>query len=193
MSTLTRSICISVLLFMLPAALFSQTTSWTGAVSTNWSAAGNWTGGIPSATKDVVIGDGSFTGAFQPAIIGASSAKTLTIGGSAAATLTVNKTLSVAGSITINPNGSLVNGKASISLSGNWTNAGSFSTTSTTSTIILNGIAQTIGGTATTTFRRLTIEIGSTLTLGANVSISGAGSHCIINGIINPGETPGYQ
>jgi hypothetical protein len=72
MSTRTRSICISMLFLILPAALFSQTTSWTGAVSTSWSAAGNWTAGIPSATKDVVIGDGSFTGAFQPAITGAS-------------------------------------------------------------------------------------------------------------------------
>jgi hypothetical protein len=37
------------------------------------------------------------------------------------------------------------------------------------------------------------VEIGSTLTLAANVSVSGAGSHCTINGIVNPGEMPGHE
>lgn len=30
---------------------------WTGSVSTNWNDAGNWTGGIPDATDDIVIPD----------------------------------------------------------------------------------------------------------------------------------------
>jgi hypothetical protein len=39
----------------LPAALWAADRTWTGAVSTNWATAGNWTGGVPGAGDRAII------------------------------------------------------------------------------------------------------------------------------------------
>lgn len=75
--------------FLFSASLFAQ-TSWIGAVSTNWSSGGNWTAGAPTATIDAIIGDASFTGAFQPTLTANSACKSLTLGsGSIISVLTI--------------------------------------------------------------------------------------------------------
>src|SRR4051794_6160444 len=68
---------------------FSQSTSWKGTTSTNWNVATNWTNGIPDASKDVILGDASFTGINQPKVNVTSSCKSVTIGGAVATTLTM--------------------------------------------------------------------------------------------------------
>ncbi len=52
----TAALAATLLLFAIcaPSAL-AQTSTWSGA-NGNWSAAGNWTGGVPGSTSNVVIG-----------------------------------------------------------------------------------------------------------------------------------------
>ena len=183
-------ISLALLLFSYSRS-FSQ-TSWTGTTSTNWATVTNWTAGVPLATTDVIIGDANFTGAFQPAISATANAKTLIIGGVVASQLTVAKTLTVKGDININSNGTLINGLASISLTGNWINGGTYTTTSVSSTVIFSGTVQSIGGTVETTFRKLTINAGSVTTLTSNVTCSGASSLLTVSGTLNPNESPTY-
>ncbi|MBO9562132.1 MAG: hypothetical protein J7621_05130 [Niastella sp.] len=179
-------------LLFLPQLLTAQSTSWTGAVSTSWRNAANWTNGIPSSTRDAIIGDASFTGSFQPVISRSATAKSVTLGGTRASTLTLSRTLTVAGGITINANGTMALGKTTISLTGNWINSGTFSTSSTSATVVMAGIAQSIGGAVTTTFRRLTVNAGSTVTLARAVNVTGSSSLLTVKGTLNPGETTTY-
>jgi hypothetical protein len=87
---------------------------WTGASSTDWGTAGNWSGGVPGPTDDVLI-DGAPNGR-HPTLDLSSSAvtiKSLTLGSSSASTLTVangnvsDRKLTVTGNVTIGASGTL--------------------------------------------------------------------------------------
>ena len=86
---------------------------WTGASSTNWTDGGNWAGGVPGETDDVIIDTPG--GANQPTInvSGGVTIKSLTIGATTASTLTfsngdvTSKKLTVTGDVTIGANGTL--------------------------------------------------------------------------------------
>ncbi|WP_143090436.1 GEVED domain-containing protein [Flavobacterium akiainvivens] len=91
--------------------------TWTGAVSNNWSTAGNWCGGVvPGATADVVI-NGSNTPEISTAT---ATVKSLTIEQGATVTiktggtLTVNNALVNNGSIVVENNAALVQATGSI-------------------------------------------------------------------------------
>lgn len=79
--------------------------TWTGAVSTNWSAAGNWsTGAVPSGTDSVIIPSTSNLPALTAnATVGAVNVTggTLALGGR---TLTVNRGFSTTGTGTLSAN-----------------------------------------------------------------------------------------
>jgi hypothetical protein len=100
---------------------------------------------------------------------------TLTNGsGSGATTKTAGGNLTMNGDVTINTLATFDGSTSSHSLKGNWTNAGTF--TGSTSTVTFNGTAalQTISGASVTTFNNLTINnssgSGVTLSAAANVS-----------------------
>jgi hypothetical protein len=87
---------------------------WTGATSTDWGTAGNWSGGVPGATDDVLI-DGAPNGR-HPTLDLSSSAvtiKSLTLGSSSASTLTfqngnvTDRKLIVSSNVTIGASGTL--------------------------------------------------------------------------------------
>jgi hypothetical protein len=87
---------------------------WTGASSTDWGTADNWSGGVPVPTDDVLI-DGAPNGR-HPTLDLSSSAvtiKSLTLGSSSASTLTfqngnvTDKKLTVTGNVTIGASGTL--------------------------------------------------------------------------------------
>ncbi|HMG68420.1 MAG TPA: hypothetical protein VK588_12070, partial [Chitinophagaceae bacterium] len=54
---------IAIILYTSPS--YGQ-TSWRGTTSTAWSVVTNWTAGVPTSTKDAIIGDANFTGVNQP-------------------------------------------------------------------------------------------------------------------------------
>lgn len=94
--------------------LRAATVRWTGAVSTNWSTAGNWTGGsgVPQAADDVVI-DGSYT--YAPFLDLSSASVTinsLALGTNAGSVLTIgsgntNRLFIITGNCTIGSTGTL--------------------------------------------------------------------------------------
>ena len=150
------------------------TTSWTGALSTNWSTAGNWTNGVPTSTVDAVIGDASFTGAFQPSLTASiNNCLSLNIGsGTQASTLSFNsnkKNLTVWGDVVIGTNGTIAQtAKSTFKVSGNWTKTGTYTASNNNAAVIFAGIAQSITG--ATTFRRLTINAGSITTINSPIT-----------------------
>ncbi|MBK7883950.1 MAG: hypothetical protein IPJ81_09175 [Chitinophagaceae bacterium] len=170
---------------------FSQ-TSWTGAVSTSWSASGNWTAGVPTITQNAIIGDASFTGAFQPTIAVNAECANLTIGGAVASTLTVNKLLTISGNLTINSGATLSQGNTNIVIRGNWINSGTYTAINSVPlpTVFFAATNQTIGGSNVSTFRNLTVNPGSTVLLGININIT---SNLLVSGTIDPSESPTYQ
>src|SRR5262249_35859537 len=152
-------------------------TSWKGTSSTAWGTAANWTAGVPTSTVDAIIGDANFTGSNQPDITQNATCKSLTVGaGTIASTLTVDKSLSVSGNVTIGANGTIThNSSTTISLTGNWSNSGTYNGVKSGSkepTVTFAGTTQSITG--ATTFRKLTINSGSTTVLNANLVVNKA-------------------
>ena len=81
---------------------------------------------------------------------------------------------------------------STITVKGNWTNNGSYTTTSNTALVVFGGIAQLISGTTVTTFRKVTINAGALITLGSNIIANGTGSYFYVYGTVDPGQSPTY-
>src|SRR6267154_1836171 len=164
-------------------------TSWKGTVSTDWATAGNWTAGVPVSTLDVIIGDANFSGPNQPATTAKASCRSLTIGnGTKVSVLTVNQSLKVLGDIKIGANGTLNQSTPKgISLSGNWSNLGTYSAGQNRSLVFFSGTSQTLSG--ATTFNRLSINAGSTTTLKANITVN---TQLSVSGTLDPNESPTF-
>ncbi|OFY87878.1 MAG: hypothetical protein A3F72_03125 [Bacteroidetes bacterium RIFCSPLOWO2_12_FULL_35_15] len=159
-------------------------TSWKGTVSTNWSSPSNWTAGIPNSTVDAIIGDANFTGSFQPSLTTPVNCKSLIIGSSTkVSTLTVTKNITISGNVTIGGNGTILHTGAgtSISIKGNWNNAGTYSASNATAVVTFLGTTQTLTG--VTAFQRLAINAGSLVTLANNISIN---TMLTVNGSLDP-------
>jgi len=130
----------------------SNCYTWTGAISTDWSVAGNWQcGAVPnSSTANPTIPSGKPR---YPVITGAQSFSVRNIVIAAGASVTNNGTFSMAGS---------------------FTNSGTF--TSTSGTIVMNSSsgAQTIpaGTFSSNTIKGLTISNASGVTLGGNLTLT---------------------
>src|SRR5437667_4681691 len=187
---MTKSACLpAFVLFLVLLAASAQSTSSRGTTSSDWSAAANWTAGVPTSALDAIIGDVNFTGANQPSITAKSFCKSLTIGtGVKVSTLTVNHALSISGNITIGANGTIDHSTSqAISLRGNWSNSGTYIGSQNRSTVTFSGTTQTLTG--ATTFRRLQINAGSVTTLGGNISI---GNQIKVAGTLDPGDSPTF-
>ncbi len=173
--------------------IFAQSTSWKGTFNTYWNNPLNWTNGIPDNTKDAILGDANFTGINQPKVNVVSTCKTVTIGGAVATTLTFSRTLTVLGNLLINPNGIAIQANTTTNLAGDFINNGAYVNTATSSRIIFNGTNQTVGGTSVTTFRRVTINASSTVTLATNIKLDSTGSLLAVYGSLDPGQSPSYS
>ncbi|MBD2723664.1 DUF4394 domain-containing protein [Hymenobacter armeniacus] len=117
--------------------------TWTGATSTDWGTATNWTPNqVPLASNDVVIG----AAANQPVVSNAQQARTVTL--NAGATLTT------------------ANG-GNLSVVGNFTNAAGTVAGAGSGLVTLNGAAaQTIAGPALSTFPNLSVGTAGAATTG---------------------------
>lgn len=177
-------VCILVLC---QAFIVCSQTSWKGTTSTVWATASNWTAGVPSSTVDAIIGDANFTGSFQPSLTsGSPVCKSLTLGtGTKASTLTIGRNLSVYGSVTIGANGTIVHSSSRIiSLKGNWVNSGVYNALISTAGVTFSGTAQSITG--NTTFRTLTVNSGSVVTLSNSIVVN---TRLSVSGTFDPTET----
>ncbi|SEL53795.1 hypothetical protein SAMN04488505_102494 [Chitinophaga rupis] len=165
------TVIIQGALLFSPLLSFSQ-TSWKGTASTSWNNSANWTAGIPTASVDATVGDASFTGPYQPTISTNSATKNLTIGTTGTPVLTIAKNLTVAGNVTIQAGGTITQRGVTVTVKGNWDNAGTYTTTQNNARVAFGGTTQSIGGAVATTFRRLAVNAGSTVTLNTNMSVS---------------------
>jgi len=124
---------------------------WTGATSNDWGTAGNWcSNSVPVSSTDVVISNGSNI-PNMPTVNAATAA--------AARNLTIDDTYPAASSLTI-----AASGTASLSIFGDFTNNGTFTDNSTSSTagvIFAGSIAQNIDGTVPNVFKNLTVNNNS--------------------------------
>ena len=119
--------------------LVAPGTEWTGAVSTDWFAAGNWNGGVPTATLDAYVGAGAPR---YPVIsAGTAPARGLTVAAGASLTLS----------------GGMLDLKGNFANNGTLTNPGGM--------LNLSGAAvQAIGGQSASTFHDLAVgSLGATL------------------------------
>lgn len=143
-TVLLLTVVIIVLMMLSTLTIIKAQTTWTGTVSTAWDNALNWSGGIPGAGTDAVI---PVVGTY-PNIVVAGTCKSMSV--NAGATLNMG----VGGSLTV---------------SGSWTNDGTFNGGSQTVTLNATG---NINGASTTTFYNLTISGGGTRTMGVNAIVS---------------------
>jgi hypothetical protein len=124
---------------------FEFATSWTGAVSTDWFTAGNWTGGVPTVTVDVLVPVVN-SGRYPLLASSIAAARNLTLG---------------TGAILAQSGGTL-------SLTGNFTNNGTFAATG--GTVATSGsTSQTLGGSSPLALQNLTIGAAGA-TLGTSLS-----------------------
>jgi hypothetical protein len=177
---------LMIILLSLPVTVWCQ-TSWTGTVSTAWRDAGNWTAGVPTATVDAVIGDASFTGAFQPTISNVTAVcRALTLVTSAKnPVLTISRALTVSGTLTNNSGCTISHRGIAVTVKGDFVNNGTYTTTNTSSHFTMAGTTQRISGSGIS-FRRLTINSGATVTSAVSFTVTVALS---VSGSLLPAES----
>src|SRR5436190_10494429 len=161
-----------VVLCLVPWCAIAQTTSWKGTINTDWNNPANWTAGVPTASVDAIIGNTNFTGTSQPDLSGSSACRTLTIGtGTKASTLKVDKGLTVNGDVSIGPRGTINHTAAVIlGVKGNWSNGGRYNASNKGATVAFSGTSQSLFA-GTNSFKRMTVNAGSTTTLGASAVV----------------------
>lgn len=140
---------------------------WTGNVSTDWAAAGNWCDGtIPSLTTDVSITGGATR---MPNISSSVNCRNLTIGATAALTLASTGTLNTSGTIA---NSGVLTNTGTVNFNGT-TGQQSFSGLSSFYNLSLNNSNGLILPTAITVNNNLTIAAGILNANNFNVSVLG--------------------
>ena len=127
---------------------------WKG-VTNNWGTASNWcSNSVPTNATDVIINSfPSGSGLFMPVIASATNAASLTL------------TINTGASVTVNSGGTL-------SLSGDFTNNGTFTDNSNTANGVsfVGTVAQTIAGTTSNVFNNLTVVNTSGVTPAINIT-----------------------
>ncbi|WP_460501912.1 DUF4394 domain-containing protein, partial [Hymenobacter agri] len=134
--------------FLTPGPVIAAGLTWTGAVSTDWGTAGNWSPAqVPTATDNVTIPDV----ANDPVVSGTQLAN--------AVTLNTGAVLTLADGSSLNMSGNFTNNSATVAFSGTGTGR-----------VALVGAAQTIGGTLTV-FPNLSTSAAGTTTIAGPVSV----------------------
>jgi len=158
-------------------------TLWTGATSTDWSVAGNWSFGVPTASDDAIIPNVSN----DPVVSGTQVARNVTVESGAVLTVSNTNTLDLSGSLT--NNGIItMQGNAQLNISTDYLNNGTL--TANSSNVTFDGTAnQSInsGGTASgKRFFNVTIDKASgSAILADNIDING--DLTITNGSLDAG------
>ncbi|MGQ0553427.1 MAG: beta strand repeat-containing protein [Planctomycetota bacterium] len=164
---------LTLAIVLLAATSASAQSTWTGATNTSWNVGTNWsTGLVPTSSDDVIIA----STANQPALYSSNPAcRDLTIDPGATLTLGSLFDLSVAGDVNLDGTLLVTSTGSTISVAGDWLNAGTF--THGTSTVLFTGTG-TLGGGAATAFHNLTQSSG-TRTVSTAPTVAGA---LVVNG-----------
>jgi PKD-like domain len=140
----------------------SPSGQWIGGASGDWNVSGNWCGGVPTSSTNVVIPSGS--------------------------AVNIQSANAVTNSVTVNAGGSLVMTGANnltISAAGNFTNNGTFTASGSTGAVIFSGSGIISG---TTTFNNIDtygqLDFGSSSTVSGTFTLQPGGSVT--------GNSPGY-
>jgi len=159
------------LLLFAPQLGFAVDKIWTGAVSTDWSTNGNWTGNAPSAGDNAVF-DSTFSN--QPNVAGNNSV------GGIWMTDSIGQNVTISGSGTLKPGGNTINGTPGLGILVDNTN--SFTLT-ITAAIELAG-AQTWTNNSGNLF---TIGAGGVDIFNKALTINGSGNTTISGVVSNAG------
>jgi len=164
----------------------AQTATWNGSTDTKWRTASNWTpAGVPTATTDVIINAVVGFSCTLANGAGVGECKSLSIG--TGATFTENDGLFVYGNLTIAAGGTFTDSGGHLRVEGNWTNNGIYTAGGVNRRVYFIGTNQSIGGSSITSFEKLYINSGSTVTLAQNVIIS---NFVELSGTLDP--TPSF-
>jgi PEP-CTERM motif len=136
----SRALVVTLVLFAIcaPSAL-AQTSTWSGP-NGNWSAPGNWAGGVPVSTSNVVIG-GATDPFGSPLLDVSATVNSLNLGMQSSITLTTLTSLTVNGKATLDGDTNVNEG--TLTLNGAATNFNTMNLT--TQTIPFNGHTITLG------------------------------------------------
>ncbi|WP_147306461.1 autotransporter outer membrane beta-barrel domain-containing protein [Methylovirgula sp. 4M-Z18] len=160
----------------------AQAQTWTGATSTNWATAGNWSGGVPT-TGTVVI----TTQSPNATVLGVSSAATATSGA-----LFIGNTSGTSGGLTIQ-NGSTLTNANSVAIGNATGSTGSVTVTGSGSKLTNSAGYMFIGnaGTGTLTISSSgaastasNLYVGNTITGVGTVSLSSGGTLTVGNALV---------
>jgi hypothetical protein len=178
----TQHILLALIFLMIAGAdtAFSQTKTWTGAVSTAWETAGNWNpSGAPSSTNNIVIPNTTnkpiFNNASYTALnsISIASGKSMTIQNGASLSIVATSSdvqgISVEGTLTINTGGSLtftgtsapILAYMNIEASGSVSNSGTITINAGGDIYFVGGTFNCSGGTVTTNANGLMDGVGT--------------------------------
>ncbi len=136
----SRALVLTLILFAICAPIASaQTSTWSGA-NGNWSQPGNWTGGVPLSTSNVVIG-GSTDPFGSPLLDVSATVNDLNLGMQSSITLTTFTGLTVNGTATLVGDTNVNEG--TLTLNGAATNFNTMNLS--TQTITFNGHTVTLG------------------------------------------------
>jgi hypothetical protein len=156
----------------------SQTTTWTGNVSTQWNNPLNWDIGIvPNSNMNAIIPDVTLASNNFPLINSVSDSGTalnLNIYAGARITFNNNKGLDVYGNVSNAGTINVTAGSTSlINVSGNWSSSGTFTPGASTVNFRANTGSRTISSSATSSFFNLTINSSVTYTLASILDVNG--------------------
>ena len=166
-------------------------TTWTGALSTDWTLAGNWDNGSPASSSVVTIAATSKS----PVISTAQSVKSLTL--ASGAILTNNSSLSIATSLsfgsatgTINGSGTtILSGTAAQTVSGNGI-VGNFTLNNSNGATVTAGAGNSLGITGVLNLQNGTLTTNGNVTL-KSTSLANTGTLASIDGVTNKGSISG--
>ncbi|MCW0485000.1 beta strand repeat-containing protein, partial [Gaoshiqia sediminis] len=133
-----------------------------------WDEGSSWEGGaVPNADDDVVIPAGATItiNTDPPAINSLTVNGTLVFESGTSHNLTVNTDVTIATGATLT-----VDAASSLTISGNWTNNGTFNAGN--GTVTFDGTGTSISGTSTTGFNNLQIPSGASVTLNSDTNVA---------------------
>jgi hypothetical protein len=169
-----------MMLFCTVSVSLVQGQTWTGAVSSDWNTAGNWTGGVPVASSSVTINAGF---SVYPVLSAAGACKSITLGSGASISGTGTLTIATTSPAVTTTGIVTISCPISLSLNTTFTVTGQLTISNTiggtgSAGLTKAGSGNLIFGSAVTTLNRLAISSGSVfaggdLTINVSLSITG--------------------